>query len=360
MVSRQTVMEIDLEAFKYNVNQIQNYVGNDVKLMPVIKANGYGTYINKRIDIISEFDIVAVALVSEAVELRKLGFNKDILVLNQPSIYEIRDILDNDITIGISSNEFLNYLIENKISMKVHIEIETGMNRTGVNLNDLDDFINKIKNNNIVVQGVYSHLSSADYDKEYTEKQINTFETALNKVREKFDTIKYIHLSASNGILNFKNSHYNTVRPGIILYGYEPFEGMKEIINIKPICKLKTKITFLKDVPENTAIGYSQKYITKRNSKIATIPIGYADGIRRKYGKCGYVVINENKAKIIGNICMDSLMVDVTDINNVKVGDDVYIWDNNIIKVEDIGEAEETRNYEIISTISNRVPRIFI
>ena len=354
---RVSIMEVDLSAFKFNVSQIQKFVGENVKIMPVIKANGYGTYINKRIDIINEFEIVAVALVCEAVELRKLGFEKEILVLNQPSVSEVQDIVNYDITIGISSKDFLNYIVENNKKIKVHIEIETGMNRTGVNIQDLDEFLNLLNNNNFEVLGLYSHLSSADNDEEYTNNQIKIFETAIDKVKEKYGEIKYIHLSASNGLLKFPNKLYNMVRPGIILYGYESFEGAKKLIEIKPICKLKSQITFLKEVKENTAIGYSQTYITNKQSKIATVPIGYADGIRRVFGNTGYVIINGFKVPIVGNVCMDSFMVDVTNIPNVKVGDDVYIWDNENILVEDLARQENTINYEILSTISNRVPR---
>ena len=160
--------------------------------------------------------------------------------------------------------------------------------------------------------------------------------------------------------MNYLSEKTNLVRPGIILYGYYPSDNLKERLTLKPICKLKTKIVFLKEVPENSAISYSKNYVTKNKTKIATIPIGYADGLKRTLSNKGYVVINNKKCKILGNICMDSCMVDVTEINNVKIGDDVYIWDNAIIKVEEIATLCDTINYEIISTISNRVKRLFI
>ena len=132
-----------------------------------------------------------------------------------------------------------------------------------------------------------------------------------------------------------------------------------EKINLKPICKLKSKVTFLKEVPENTSIGYSRSFITKRRTKVATIPIGYADGLRRALSNKGEVVIRNKKVPIIGNVCMDSCMLDVTDLDDVSVGDDVYIWDNKNITLEEVARLCDTINYEIISTISYRVPRIF-
>ena len=359
-VTRPTIMEIDIKAFEENVNQIQKYVGNNITLIPIIKANGYGTFINTRIEVLNKFDIVAVALVDEAVTLRKLGYSKEILVINQPYIDEIEKISNYNITIGLSSNEFLDKIINTKNEIKVHLELETGMGRTGIDENDLEEYINKVKScDKIVVQGVYSHMSSADFDDDYTNKQIEIFENGVNLIKKNFENLKYIHISASNGILNFKNAYYNATRPGIILYGYEPFEGAGLKIPLKPVCKLKSRITFLKEVPEGTSIGYSRKYITKRTSRIATIPIGYADGFRREYAKDGYVVINGQRAKILGNICMDSFMADVTEIKDVKIGDDVYIWDNNIITLDEIAEKCNTINYEIMSTVSDRVPRIF-
>ena len=359
-ITRPTVMEIDLDAFEYNVKQIQKYVGKNTKLMPVIKANAYGTYINKRIDIINKFDIVAVALVDEAVELRKIGYVKEIFVLNQPYKEEIKKIIKNDITIGVSSQDFIEELGKIGKTVKIHIEIGTGMGRTGINPNKVPKFIAKIKMYpNIKVEGMYTHLSSADYDDEYTKKQLNSFKLGVELGKEYYGDLKYLHCSASNGILNYSDSYYNLVRPGIILYGYESFDKTMKKIDLKPVCKLKSKITFLKEVDAGTSIGYSRSYITNKKTKVATIPIGYADGLRRALSNKGEVVINGKMVPIIGNICMDGLMADVTELENVALGDDVYIWDNEIITLEEVSKLCDTINYEIMCTISNRVPRVF-
>ena len=360
-ITRPTVMEVDLDAFEYNVDQIRKKVGDNVAIMPVIKANGYGTHINFRNEIIEKFDIVAVALVDEAVELRNNGFSKEIFVLNQPYESEIEKIVKHNITIGLSDDSFLEEIGKLKEEIKVHIEIETGMGRTGVDSRKLDGFIEKVKSySNIKVEGIYTHLSSADYDEEYTKQQLEIFDNAVNKAKNIFgEDLKYIHCSASNGILNYTNSCYNLVRAGIILYGFESSNTTMEKISLKPVCKLKSKITFLKEVEEGTSIGYSRRFITQKKTKVATIPIGYADGLRRELSNKGKVIINGQKVPIIGNVCMDSFMADVTELKDVSVGDDVYIWDNEIITLEDVSNKCETINYEIMSTISNRVPRIF-
>ena len=357
---RTTVLEVDKKKFKKNIEKIKKYVSNK-EILPVIKANGYGTYINKELDLINEFNIVGVAIVDEAIELRKIGYKKDILVLNQPSIEEINDIEKYNLVVGLSSNEFLDFIIRNKNNIRVHLEIETGMNRTGIKMKDLDSFINKIKSvDNISVEGVYTHLSCADYDKEYTNMQLNIFDKAVNIVKDNFKNIKYIHSQASNGLLNYNDKVTNLVRAGIIMYGYSSFEGADKLIDIEPICKLRTTITYLKEIDSDESVSYGRKFISSKKMKVATIPIGYADGLRRELFGFGEVVINGKKANIIGTICMDSCMIDVTNIKNVKVGDIVYIWDNDLITLDEIAKKCNTINYEIMSTISDRVPRVFI
>ena len=351
---RPTVMEVSLNNLKYNIDSIKKYIGNKM-MIPIIKANGYGTYINKRLDILNMFDIVGVALVSEAIELRNIGYTKDIIVINQPCIDEIDDIIKYNITVGVSSTPFIEELINRNSNISIHIEVDSGMGRTGITLDEIDKFKNLLYKSNLKVEGIYTHLSSADSDDNYTLKQFDIFNKALKRFNYNF---KYIHACASNGLINYKDNIFNTVRPGIILYGYESFKGILDKINLKPICKLKSKVTFLKTVDKETSISYGRKYITDKVSKIATIPIGYADGMDRNLFNKAYVVINKHKYSIIGTICMDSIMVLVDD--NVKLNDDVYIWDNDIIKVEEIADSLNTINYEVISRISDRVPRIFI
>ena len=345
MSNRVTKLVVDTNAFLDNINNIKKFVGNK-EIMPIIKANGYGTHINKRIDIINNFNIVGVAIVDEAIDLRNNGYNNDIFVLNQPSILELDDISKYDLIVGISEISFIKNI---NVPIRAHLEIETGMNRTGIKIDDLEEVINIIKNNpNIKVEGIYTHLSSADNDNIYTMNQINRFRDALKIVREHFD-LKYIHCSASNGLLKYINEFTNLVRPGIIIYGYESFPGSSEIIDIKPICKLKTAITYLKEVEAGESISYSRKFISNKKMKVATIPIGYADGFRRTNTNIGEVIVKGVKCKVLGS----------TDID-VKVGDTVYIFDNDIITLDDIANRYNTINYEVLCTLSDRIPREFI
>lgn len=358
-ITRPTIMEVDLNAFLNNIDKIKNFVNKDVKLMPVIKANAYGTYINTKLEILNEFDIVAIATVDEGVFIRKLGYEKEIFILNQPYCDEISKIIENDLIVGISSDSFAKALGETGKDVKAHIEIGTGMGRTGINPKRAIEYLESLSSN-IKIEGIYTHLSSADSDDEYTKKQLESFEIAVNLIKEKID-LKYVHSHASNAILNFAGTgNYNLVRPGLIMYGYPSDIETCKKIELEPTTKLKSKVTFLKTVKEGTSIGYNRSFVTTKETKVATIPIGYADGLRRALSNKGEVVINGKKAKIIGKICMDSFMADVTDFDDINVGDDAYIWDNENITLEEVANLCDTINYEILCCISNRVPREFI
>lgn len=277
-------------------------------------------------------------------------------------VEDIDNILEHNITVGVCYSEFIEKLNEKAklkgVKARIHIEIESGMGRTGVQEKDLDIFMNKIKKmDNILVEGIYTHFAESDTNIEYTKTQIEIFNRAVEKIKENFKNIKYIHCANSGAILNIEDYPGNMVRPGIMLYGYYPCLELKDKVKLKPICTLKTKISFIKEVEEGTTIGYGRTYITKRKAKIANVPIGYADGIRRALSNKGSVVINKQKVPIVGTICMDSFMIDATEVEDINIGDDVYIWDNEVITLDDLAKQCETINYEILSTISNRVIR---
>ncbi|MBR3280775.1 MAG: alanine racemase [Clostridia bacterium] len=358
-ITRPTCMEISIYNFIYNINEIKKYVGDGINIMPVIKANAYGTYMNTQLDVLNVFDIVAVATVDEGVYLREIGYQKEIFILNQPYLTEIQKIIDYNLVPGVSSEDFAKALGDTNKEVKVHVEFGTGMGRTGINPQRAEEYINSLAEN-IIVEGIYTHFSSADSDDEYTKSQLQSFNTAVEKAKQICPKLKYIHAAASNAILNYPDSYFNLVRPGIIMYGYPASETTLEKIDIKPVAKLKSKITFLKTVKEGTSIGYNRSFITNKETKVATVPIGYADGFRRTFSNNGEVLINGKLVPIIGKICMDSFMCDVSSLDDVKIGDEVYIWDNDKIKLEDLANKCDTINYEILSQISNRVPRLFV
>ena len=356
-------LEVDLSKIVYNINAIKSFVGSGVDIMPIIKDNGYGTKINDKIEILKEagIKIVAVAIVDEGVYLRKNGYQGDIFVLNQPTSQEIPSIIKYNLIAGIGSISFLHELGKYNNNFKIHMEIGTGMGRTGINPKRVSEYLDVAsKYSNIIIEGIYTHFSCSDCDEDYTKLQIKSFNYAIEIAKPRLKDLRYIHCCNSAGILNFPNAHFNLVRPGIILYGYYPSEELKKKIDLKPAIKLKSKVSFIKKVKPGTSISYSRKFITSRDTIVVTVPLGYADGIRRSLSNKGNVVINGMIAPIIGAVCMDCFMVDATDIGDIKVGDDVFIWDNEHITVEDIANIYDTINYEVISTISDRVIREYI
>lgn len=364
-MDRQTYLEIDTDAFKYNVEQIKKLAQSKGKnIMPILKANAYGTYINKNINLIKDFEIIGLAMCSEAIEIRNEGYGSEIFILNEPYEEDISNIIKYNLIVGVSSPKFLDALGKSTEKVKIFIEIESGMGRTGVQEKNLDSFINKIKSyDNIEVVGIYTHFCVADgsskEDEEFTNKQIEIFDESCQKIKSAFSNIKYISSEASDGLLKYDDKLSNITRPGLILYGYEPFKGTNDIIDLKPVTKLKSKISYIKEIDKNTSISYGRTFIADKKMKVATVGIGYADGLRRALSNKGEVLINGKRCKILGIVCMDSFMCDVTDVD-CTVGDDVYIWDNENITLDEIANKCGTINYEIISCISNRVPRNFI
>lgn len=361
-MNHNSILEVNLSSFKHNYNEIKKLLNKDTEIMPILKDNAYKTYINTKIDLLNELGvkIIGLAKVDEGIEMRKLGFSKEIFILNPPFDCDLQKIADYNLTIGCGGIDLLKKLKTYPANFNIHMEIGTGMGRTGIRPSKVLDYINEVKDSsNITITGIYTHFSCSDCDKEYTKKQISSFNYALDIAKKELPNLKYIHTCNSAGIIDFPEAHFNLVRPGIILYGHYPNEELKEKINLKPVTKLKAKISFLKEVSTGTSISYGRTFTTKRDSKIATVPIGYADGVRRSLSNKGKVIINGKLAPIIGNVCMDCFMVDVTDID-ANVNDDVFIWDNENITVEDIANIYTTINYEVLTGISENIYRNFI
>lgn len=365
--TRPTKLYIDLKAIKYNVNEIRKKLSSDTEIMAVLKANGYGSgsveVVNTLID--SNVNRIAVALADEGAYFRQEGISLPILILNQPGEEEIDKIVKFDLTPSVSILKFAQKLSskaqsENKI-IKIHTEVDTGAGRIGLKSSDVLDFVKKIRQlDNLELEGIFTHFSCADNDCDYTLEQIKIFDSVLEELQRNNIGIKYKHACNSAGILNYPQAHYNLVRPGIMLHGYYPDDSLKYKINLKPTMRLVSKITFLKEVEPNIAISYNKTFITSKKSKIATIPIGYGDGYKRVLSNKAFVVINNKRVPIVGNICMDMVMADVSELLDVRLGDEVYIFDNELVTIDEIAKLCNTINYEIISTLSSRIPRIYI
>ncbi|MBL7068418.1 MAG: alanine racemase [Candidatus Omnitrophica bacterium] len=367
---RPTWAEVNLGALKYNYNQIQRLVGRDVKLMVVVKANAYGHGLVEVSKALAKMgvDYLGVATVDEALLLRKRRLRKPILVLGSILPDEVGAALKNNISLTLANNELLNIIEKKADSLKttcrVHIKIDTGMGRIGAwHEDEAELLIDKtISSKSIDVEGVYTHFSSAARDKVYTSYQIESFENLIGKLLNRNFNIPYRHAANSIATVNLKRSHLNLVRPGLIVYGMYPKKGFKRFINLKPVLSLKTKIVYLKNVPPGRSISYGRTYLTQEHTRIATLPIGYADGYGRILSNKAEVLVKGEKAPVVGKVTMDQTMIDVGHIEDVKIGDEVVLigrQGKNEITTERLARLAGTIPYEIVCSITDRVPRIY-
>ncbi len=352
---RSTQLIVDLKKIRNNITKIKEYLGPDVVMMPIIKSFGYGTNLNCYPEILNEFKYVGVAYLDEAIELRKNGYKNNILILYPLSKEEFN--LSKKYDFILNGSNIFN-LIDKNDKVKVHIEIETGMGRTGLQLDSIDDYIISLKKNkSVLVDGIFTHLST-NSDRDFSLNQIKLFEKAIKKFNDNGIYPKNIHICSSGGIKYYKDYLYNMVRIGLLLYGYYPNDSLKEDIKLEPSMILKTNISFLKTIEKGETVGYNKNFIAKRKTIVATIPFGFGDGLLTLETGQPYVIIGFYKAKIIG-ICMDNMMLDVTDIPDIKLGQEVLIWDNDKLTIEQIGTwCNDICNYEVMSSISQRVPRV--
>ncbi|RED50694.1 alanine racemase [Seonamhaeicola aphaedonensis] len=364
--AQETVLEIDLNALKHNFKHLKSKLNNNTKFLAVVKAFGYGSdaiEIAKYLQNLN-VDYFAVAYANEGVDLRKAGISKPILVLH-PLTSNFKAIIEYCLEPSLYNIKVLNEFIEvaakeNQTNYPVHIKFNTGLNRLGFNKNDLDQIVTKLKNTSSVkVKSIFSHLAaSEDLDeKAFTLNQIETFKTIAQNFIEAIGYKPILHTCNTSGILNYPEAHFDMVRSGIGLYGFGNSE--KENKNLKPIASLKTVISQIHKIDRGESVGYNRAYKSAGFVKTATLPIGHADGIGRQYGnEKGYVIINGKQAPIIGNVCMDMIMVNVTDID-CKEGDEVIVFDT-ISTAENLAQTAGTISYELITSISQRVKRIFL
>ncbi|MFY9285065.1 MAG: alanine racemase [Tissierellaceae bacterium] len=366
-------LEIDLDNLTNNIKEIRRHVGDSTLIMAIVKANayGHGAAICGRIFLDNGADKLGVSVLSEGISLRESGITAPILVLNYTPTVQYEELLRYDLTQTIYKYEDAKLLSEIAgrygKDAKIHIKIDTGMHRIGFlpNETSIDDIRRIVELPNISVEGIYTHFAKADYpDKSHTRDQFQKFQWVLDRLADLNIDIPIKHASNSAAILDLPEYNLDMVRPGIILYGHYPSEHVnKDVIDIKPTTTLKSCISHIKELDEGEGIGYGQTFVTKRKSKIATLPIGYADGFSRVLSGRAYVSINHKRVPVVGTICMDQLMVDVTDIENIGIDDEAILFGyghESYPRVEDIAKELGTINYELICMISIRVPRIYI
>jgi len=366
-MERATRAIIDLSAIASNVAAVRTIIGPGRDLMAIVKADAYGHGAPEvsRTVLNNGATCLGVALPEEGEVLRRHGINEPVLVLGIIHPDEVFKVVHNRLEQTLCTLETAEALDQaaraSSQKINVHIKVDTGMGRIGINPVDALDFAHRISRfRNLQLKGIFSHLPCADEpDKSFTRSQIALFGNLLREIEASGIRIPQKHLANSAGILNFPDSHFNLVRPGIMIYGLRPSPHTGQNVALKPAMTLKTKIAYLKQVPPGTPISYGHTFSCESEMRVATLPIGYGDGYSRGLSNGGYAVIRNIHAPLLGRVCMDMCMFDVTDIEDVQTGDEAILFGNKPT-VDELADQLDTINYEIVCSVGKRVPRIFV
>ncbi|AWC32512.1 alanine racemase [Bacillus cytotoxicus] len=369
---RNTIVEVNLDAIKHNVKEFKKRIHNEnITMMAAVKANAYGHGAVEVAKAAIEAGVqqLAVAFVDEGIELREAGVTVPILVLGYTPVEAAQDAIEYDIMMTVYRIEELSSINEIakqlQTKARVHVKIDTGMSRIGLQEEEVAPFLKELqKMNHVEVEGMFTHYSTADeLDKTYTNMQTKLFEKAVNTAKELGMPIPYIHSSNSAGSMELSNTFQNMVRVGIGIYGMYPSREVDHtVVSLQPALSLKSKVAHIKRAKKNRGVSYGNTYMTTGEEWIATVPIGYADGYNRQLSNKGHALINGIRVPVLGRVCMDQLMLDVTKAMPVRVGDEVVFYGkqgDEEISVEEVADLLDTINYEVTCMLDRRIPRAY-
>nr|C6E5Z6.1 RecName: Full=Alanine racemase [Geobacter sp. M21] len=378
MDSRPTVVEIDLAALRHNFSLVQKRVPEGCGLLAVVKADAYGhgfQYVSEELEKLG-VDAFAVAFLAEGVQLRMSGITRPVLILGGIYPGEERRLIGLNISTALFSLEQAAALDQAALEIKcyrkahIHLKVDTGMGRLGVPYHEVPEFLAKLKQfKNLELEGIFSHFASADeLDPEgiaFTRLQAERFNAAVEEARRQGYAPSYVHVANSAAILAQDLPYCNLARPGIILYGALPSGDFEGQVPSQPVMRLKSRVAMLKWVEPGTSISYGRRYVATERALIASVPVGYADGYCRSLTNKGEALIRGQRAKVAGTVCMDWIMLDVTNVKGVAVGDDVTLLGpdpmGDCISAEEMAEKAGTIPYEVLCGIATRrVRRVYL
>lgn len=365
MRARNVWAEVDLSAIAHNVQVTRKVLKPGTKICAVVKADayGHGAVPVATAALAAGVNYLAVSMTQEALELREAGIMAPILILGTMTEEHEKALVDYNITqtvydLAVAQELSAAALQENKVA-KVHLAVDTGMNRIGCRPEEAADLAEAIsKLPHVELEGMFSHFASADeMDKSFAKSQYRKFMEADRAIKDRGIQIPLVHIDNSAGITEMKHTECDMVRQGITLYGLWPSDDVERCLDLKPALSLKAEVVFVKDVPAGEKISYGCTYETKAPMKVATIPLGYADGYSRALSNRGYITIRGYKAPVVGRICMDQFMVDVTNVPGVHKGDEAVIFGPGGVSLDQLAKWVGTIPYELMCLLSTRVPR---
>lgn len=371
-LSRPVWAEINLDNLAHNMREVRRVTNKNSKITAVIKADGYGHGAVAIAETLLEngADRFAVATLSEAIQLKTSFPNIETMILGYTPENLAKEVIEHNIIQTIytieQAKEFSNTALFLNKKIVVHIKLDSGMNRLGMAFSEetIDEILEMSKLDGLVIEGIFTHFSTADeLDKEYTKQQVKKYQYIVNSLEQRGLYIQIKHVSNSAGIIDLPEFNFDMVRAGIMLYGLYPSKEVNhETVKLKEVMCLKAKISQVKKLAAGSGVSYGLKYKCDKDSLVATLPIGYADGYTRMLSGKGKVLVNGLIVSVIGNICMDQCIIDVTGLD-VKMGDEVVLFggnDSNGISIDSVADLLNTINYEIVCMIDKRVPRLYI
>lgn len=360
---------MDLDAINHNLRSLRNLLPPSVALCAVVKADAYGhgaVPVSRELEA-RGVDAFAVATIEEGLELRRAGIERPIMVLGY-GFSGIEEAQEHGLAPVVYSPGTAKRVSEAARGMKkplsVHLKLDTGMGRLGLLEDQWASALEELLGNPwIRLEGIATHLSSAESDPDFSRVQLHRFEEAVARIKQICGGgVERYHAANSAGILNHPESLYNMVRLGLLLYGAYPEPGLKARVTVRPAMTFKTQVLHVKSLPPGSPVSYGQTFHTRRASRIATLAVGYADGYRRDLSNRGWVLIRGRRAPVVGNVTMDLTMVDVTDLPDVSEGDEVTLFGpagGTCLPVEDLAQEIGTISYELLCAVSRRVPRVY-
>lgn len=370
MLSFPTWVEIDLDAFKWNLDKIRGLVSKKVRIMLVVKADAYGHGAVRISRFASEcgVDMLGVATLDEGVQLRKEGIKLPILIISPILEDEIGSLIENNLSTSVSTYEFAKAASRVAISSgkrcRIHIEIDTGMGRAGLpGAKAYESIVEISKLDGLIMEGIFTHFPAADSDVDYTWDQISLFSGIVDDLKRKGISFEYIHSANSAAILNIPASHFNMIRPGLLAYGYTSSLDLRDKIDVCPVMSFKSKLLLVREFLSGASISYGRTYITDKPTIIGTIAVGYGHGISHRLSNRGSVLFRGRRVPVVGRVTMDMTMIDLSGFKNSVVGEEVVIFGkqgDEKITVDETAQWDGTLNYEVLCRINKRVARVYM
>lgn len=363
-------VEVDLDALKCNIESIRNLLGPDVNILLVVKADayGHGSVRTSRFAEDCGINMLGVATCDEGKELRQAGIQLPILILSPVLPEELDAVLENDLAVTASSYDFALEAScaarREGVPCRLHVEVDTGMGRAGLSQRQAFEAIRRIKGlEYLSLEGIFTHFPASDSDTDFTEEQIKAFTTIVDELKRLGVTFQYVHCANSAAVLNFPSSHFNMIRPGLLVYGHSPSVVLKDRIDVVPVMSFKTKLVLVRDMPAGASISYGRTFITPKPMTMGIVPVGYGHGLSHRLSNAGHMLYRGSRVPIIGRVTMDMTMIDLSRFPNPQVGDEVVIFGRQgevEISADDVAQWDGTLNYEVLCRISKRVVRIYM